>query len=126
VSAGLRFLLDMNLPPNLATWLRAQGHDAIHVLDLGLSAASDDEILRQAAADGRIVVSFDLDFGDIAGSVRGLGASVVLLRLRLAGQAYVRERLQVAIALAGDRLNAGVVVLVEDARIRIREINPAR
>jgi len=71
VSAGLRFLLDMNLPPNLADWLRAQGRNAIHVLDLGLSAASDEEVSRRAAADGRIVVSFDLDFGDIAGPVQG-------------------------------------------------------
>src|SRR5947207_10403177 len=60
-------LLDMNLPPSVANWLRSEGHDALHVRDLGLSGAPDSEIFARAAADGRIVVSFDLDFGEVAG-----------------------------------------------------------
>jgi hypothetical protein len=31
----MRFLLDMNLPPAIATRLQAEGHDAIHVRDAG-------------------------------------------------------------------------------------------
>src|SRR5437773_11154696 len=63
----MRLLLDMNLPPSVANWLRSEGHDALHVRDLGLSGAPDSEIFARAAADGRIVVSFDLDFGEVAG-----------------------------------------------------------
>jgi predicted nuclease of predicted toxin-antitoxin system len=122
----MRFLLDMNLPPQLATWLRTQGHDAVHVVDDGLGASSDQEILMRAATERRIVVSFDLDFGDILGTARQKGTGVVLLRLRSARQAHVRQRLQVAIAQAGEAMEEGAVVLVEDARIRVRRMPPQR
>jgi predicted nuclease of predicted toxin-antitoxin system len=32
----MRFLVDAQLPPALARWLAAQGHEAAHVGDLGL------------------------------------------------------------------------------------------
>ena len=118
----MRFLLDMNLPPAVAEWLRHQGHDAVHLRDLGHAHLPDREIFAHAAGEGRIVVTFDLDFGEIFGLAREAGAGVVLLRLRLARQSDIRERLRVAIAEAGEALQAGAIVLVEDARIRIRQI----
>lgn len=122
----MRFLVDMNLPPGLARWLTEQGHDALHVTDAGYAASPDHEILSQAAIEGRIVVSFDLDFGDIAGAARQSGTGVVLLRLHSARQTHVRRRLQVAIAQAGDAMREGAIVLVEDARIRVRRMPPQR
>jgi predicted nuclease of predicted toxin-antitoxin system len=118
----MRFLIDMNLSPELATWLNAQGHDAVHVIDAGNAASSDHEIMMRAATECRVVVSFDLDFGDIAGAAQQSGTGVVLLRLRLAGQEHVRQRLQVAITQAGEAMSEGAIVLVEDTRIRIRRL----
>jgi tRNA/tmRNA/rRNA uracil-C5-methylase (TrmA/RlmC/RlmD family) len=46
---------------------------------------------------------------------------VVLLRLRLARQNHLRNRLQVAIAEAAEATQAGAIVVVEDSRIRIDE-----
>jgi predicted nuclease of predicted toxin-antitoxin system len=42
----MRFLLDMNLPPAVAEWLRSEGHDAIHVLDAKYGDLPDREIDR--------------------------------------------------------------------------------
>jgi predicted nuclease of predicted toxin-antitoxin system len=120
----MRFLLDMNLPPQLAAWLRSQGHDAVHVVEEGFGAWSDQEILVRAAAEHRIVVSFDLDFGDILAAAHQPGAGVVLLRLRSARQAHIRQRLRIAIVEAGNAMEEGAVVLVEDARIRVRRMPP--
>jgi predicted nuclease of predicted toxin-antitoxin system len=120
----MRFLLDMNLPPAIAAWLRAEGHDAIHVLDGGYGNLPDREIFERAAADNRIVVTCDLDFGEIAGAATRPRAGVVLLRLKLARHSYLWDRLRVAIAAAGDALEAGAIVLVEDARIRVRRMQP--
>jgi predicted nuclease of predicted toxin-antitoxin system len=116
----MRFLLDMNLPPAMAEWMRSDGHDAVHVRDLGQAQSPDYEIFAHAAADRRIVVTFDLDFGEIAAFAHGTGIGVVLLRLRLARHSYLRGRLRAAVVEAAEALQAGAIVLVEDARIRIR------
>ncbi|HYM73624.1 MAG TPA: DUF5615 family PIN-like protein [Stellaceae bacterium] len=63
----MRFLLDMNLPPAIADRLRAEGHDAVHALEAGHGNLSDRDIFAHAAENQRIIVTFDLDFGEIAG-----------------------------------------------------------
>src|SRR5216684_993492 len=100
----MRFLLDMNLSPGTAAWLRSEGHDAVHVLEAGCGALSDSEIFARAASESRIVVTFDLDFGEIVGLAKATGAAVLLMRLRLVRQPLIRERLRVAIVEAAEAL----------------------
>ncbi len=61
----MRFLVDANLAPRIASALTASGHDAIHVFDAGLATASDRTILEAAFAGNRIIVSSDADFGTL-------------------------------------------------------------
>ena len=63
-----------------------------------------------------------LIFGDIVGAAGGAGPGVLLLRLRSPRQAHMRQRVQTAIALTAEALLTGAVVLVEDARIRVRSM----
>lgn len=120
----MRFLLDMNLPPAMTEWLRAEGHDAVHVREIGLADVPDDRVFARAAEDGRIIVLFDLDFGEIVALRGGSGVGVALLRLRLVRQSRLRARLRMAIAEATEPLQAGAIVVVEDTRIRIRRMPP--
>jgi predicted nuclease of predicted toxin-antitoxin system len=48
----VKFLVDNNLSPLLAQGLNANGHDAIHLRDVGLQAATDEVVLARAALDG--------------------------------------------------------------------------
>jgi predicted nuclease of predicted toxin-antitoxin system len=80
----MRFLLDMNISPVLADALRTDGHDVVHSRELGLGRLPDRDIFGRARVDDRIVVTFDLDFGDIAGTARQGGPGLLLLRLRFA------------------------------------------
>jgi predicted nuclease of predicted toxin-antitoxin system len=52
----------MALLPDVAVWLRSQGHDAIHARELSLGRAPDSQILSRAIDDSRILISADLDF----------------------------------------------------------------
>jgi predicted nuclease of predicted toxin-antitoxin system len=45
--------------------LRAAAHDAVHLREEGLIRLPDPEIVAKAAQEQRIVLTFDLDFGDI-------------------------------------------------------------
>lgn len=58
----MRFLVDHQLPPSLARWLRDRGHDAEHVFENGLHLVDDRDLWARALADARIVVSKDEDF----------------------------------------------------------------
>jgi predicted nuclease of predicted toxin-antitoxin system len=114
----MRLLLDMNMSPKVAERLRTEGHDAVHLRELGLGRSPDRDVFAHATTDRRIVVTFDLDFGEIVGL--GAGTGVILLRLRSVRTAHVQQRVSVALTLAAEALHAGAVVLVEDARIRVR------
>jgi len=47
----VKFLIDNQLPAALAVYLRKKGVDCQHVLDVGLSGASDADLCRYAAED---------------------------------------------------------------------------
>jgi len=58
----LRFLIDRCAGHRLAEWLRAQGHDVVESQDWGPDPG-DRELLRRAAAEDRVLVTMDKDFG---------------------------------------------------------------
>ena len=60
-------LVDAQLPPRLADWLRSRGHDAVAVRDIGLRDATDTAIWQRAEMDGAIIVTKDEDFAAMAG-----------------------------------------------------------
>jgi predicted nuclease of predicted toxin-antitoxin system len=76
----MRFLVDAQLPPALARWLREHGHPAEHVADRGMAAADDREIWSYALAVGAIVVTKDEDFARRRVSASH-GPSIVWIRL---------------------------------------------
>jgi predicted nuclease of predicted toxin-antitoxin system len=53
----VKFLVDEDLSEEIASILRAGGLDAVHVRDLGLSGAEDQEVLDEAARQKRCVVT---------------------------------------------------------------------
>ncbi len=60
--------------------VREAGHDAVHVVDSGLAGSPDDEVIRRAAVEQRVLVSLDTDFGEILANSANRGPSVVLFR----------------------------------------------
>ena len=48
----MKFLVDMPLSPDLAQWLRAEGHDAVHANELSMHQSPDSEILQSAGLRG--------------------------------------------------------------------------
>lgn len=58
----MRFLIDAQLPPALVKHLIANGHEAIHVEELGLRHAADSEIWKEALSGKFTIVTKDEDF----------------------------------------------------------------
>lgn len=59
------FLIDAQLPRRLSRWLKAEGHDAIHTLDLPTGNRTEDtHINALSLRERRVVVTKDMDFVD--------------------------------------------------------------
>ncbi|MGF7239462.1 MAG: DUF5615 family PIN-like protein [Frankia sp.] len=119
----MRLLIDANLSPRVAARLSDGGHDARHVVDVGLGSASDSEVLAWAASEDRIIVSSDSDFGALLARLGGFKPSFVLLRhLNQLAPDQQAELLLANLPRVVDDLSAGAVVTFLRDRIRVRSL----
>ncbi|TSC78195.1 MAG: hypothetical protein G01um101429_883 [Parcubacteria group bacterium Gr01-1014_29] len=58
-----RFLVDENLSPGLAEWLRILGYEAHAAREVGLKGKRDEEIISWLKAHSAVIITSDLDFG---------------------------------------------------------------
>jgi predicted nuclease of predicted toxin-antitoxin system len=119
----LRFLIDNAISPAVAEGLARARHDAVHVRDYGMQAASDDAIFDRAEAENRIIVSADTDFATLLAARKVRSPSLVLFRH---GSQH-RPGDQIALLNANlprfeQDLEAGSVVVIEPERIRVRSL----
>ncbi len=118
----MRFLVDNALSYKLAEGLRVAGHDVVHLREIGLQSAPDSEVLSRAILEDRVIISTDMDFGDLLATKELSRPSVILFRrvarkndLRLA---LILNNLK---AIRAD-LERGSIVILESSRIRIRRL----
>ena len=107
----------------MATGLRASGHDAVHVLDYGMQAATDDAVFERAGLESRVVVSADTDLGTILALREATSPSVILLRVGSPGRADDQVALILrALPSIDAALRRGAIVILERHRLRLRDL----
>jgi predicted nuclease of predicted toxin-antitoxin system len=100
--------------------LRGAKHDAAHLRDEGLIGLPDCQILAKAVAESRVVLTFDLDFGDILAVARSEAPSVIIFRLRNQTPAAVNPRLFRVIAECAAEFASVAIIMVDDLGFRVR------
>jgi len=118
----MRFLADAGISPRTVEFLRQRGHDAVHVRELLLQRASDIELVARARAESRILLTFDLDFGEILALGVLRDPSAVIFRLADERADSVNRRLEAVLSEQAALLASGALVLIEDARYRVRRL----
>ena len=114
------FLADENMPAGLVSAMRDAGHDVAWVR-LDAPGLSDAEVLAWAQREGRVLLTFDKDFGELAYSA-GLSADcgVILFRLPMPRSDDAGVRLA---NLVGGRDDwASRFSVIEPGRVRMREL----
>lgn len=118
----MKLLLDSCLSGKAAELLRASGHDVVWVGDWPADPG-DAAILARAWEEGRIVVTLDKDFGELA-VVHGKSHSGII---RLVDCSVTRQAATCELVLErhGGLLVAGGIVTAEPGRLRVRPANDA-
>ena len=117
-----RILLDQGLPRTAAKILKETGWDVLHTGDIGLSRATDNEILEYSRAEKRVIVKLDADFHAILAVANESEPSVVRIRqegLKGPALADLIENIWPSII---EQLKSGAMVSVTEKSIRIRTI----
>jgi predicted nuclease of predicted toxin-antitoxin system len=119
----VKFLVDQNLSPEVATHLSEAGHDAIHVRDRAMQRATDEAVLAFARLEGRVLISADTDSGLLLGRSGDTGPSFILLRRASERRATQQVRLILGnLDEVLDELEAGSIVVLADENVRIRRL----
>lgn len=119
----MRFLVDQPVSWEIARDLTDAGHDAIHVRDLGMSASDDTDILQRALDEHRIIVTHDTDYGTLLVTGRRSIPSVILFRMRDGRPATQSAMLRLYLPDVAEELEAGAIVVIDDATIRVRRLS---
>ncbi|MGW8257053.1 MAG: DUF5615 family PIN-like protein [Thermoguttaceae bacterium] len=118
----MKFLIDMPLSPALGVWLVQQGHDAVHVSDLGLAKALDVEILEFAGREDRTILTADLDYPRLLALSQSEGPGLVLFRGGNYSEQEVKNRLERAFATVSKEDLPNSIIVIEKGRIRQRRL----
>jgi predicted nuclease of predicted toxin-antitoxin system len=122
-SAGerlMRFLLEMNISPELSHRLRAAGHEAVHWSSVGAPRARDEILMSFARDHGQVLLTHDLDFGSLLALTHAAGPSVIQIRT----QDVLSDRFLSLVCAAAKQfeseLQRGALVVVDEERSRVR------
>jgi len=116
----MRFLVDACVDLGVDRWLSKAGYESTHLRDEGLQRLPDDEIFAKADAEKRVIVTIDLDFGEILSFSGGKIVSTVTFRVHDTRAAFLVKRLESVLPRVTPFLERGAIVIVEDARYRVR------
>lgn len=118
----MKFLADMGMSITTVRALRKAGHDVEHLSELGLIRMADRDIVEKAAAECRVVLTFDLDFGEIMALSGRAAPSVILFRTGDQTPGHVTPLLFTVIEQCGTPLIAGAFVTLDDRGYRVRTL----
>ena len=115
----MKFLLDQDVYAVTERFLGGQTHSVVTARQLGMSQAPDEELLKVAQAERRILVTRDRDFGHLV-FVQGMAGGVIYLRALPSTIHVIHKELERVISAYTEQelLDAFVVIGVGGHRIR--------
>ena len=116
----MKILVDMNLSPQWVAVLQRHGWEAVHWSAVGDSRASDRTVMDWANAHGCVVLTHDLDFGAMLVATQAQGPSVIQVRTPDVLPAHLEPLLVSILKAHAAALEGGVLIVVDEARARVR------
>lgn len=116
----IALLLDANLSPLTAEYLRNCGYDVVSLYDIGKHTVSDPDVVGLARAQKRIVVTFDQDFGEMYYRQSNAAFGAIVLRTKNQTVEYTNLFLEKVLKIYEERiiLNPTTLIIVKEKNIR--------
>jgi predicted nuclease of predicted toxin-antitoxin system len=116
------FLADMGISQRTVEWLRKVGHDCVHLRDQHLQTLDDALIIVKAREEGRVILTFDLDFAALMAVSNAKFPSVIILRLR--NQKSVNQIFKIKEVLGESSLSLlnGAIISVDEFTYRVKRL----
>ena len=118
----MKFLMNMNIPRELCRLLESKGHECRHAGDIGLAKADDPEIVKEAKISKEVIITHDLDYGNLLAFSGEMLPSVIIFRVKNTHSQNLYKRLMSAWKEIEDQLSKGAIVVLEDSSLRIRNL----
>ena len=117
----IKLLVDEDLPRSTAAMLKSLGIDALDLRDIGLKGSTDAEVFEYAQNEGRIIITRDVEFGNILKYPIQNHCGVIIIRIP---NTYIRDDILKIIRdffhkVDKDKLMNSLVIL-EAEKYRIR------
>ena len=117
----MKLKLDENLSRHLAEPLTKFGHDVTTAAQEGLLSRPDIEVAAAAKTEDRMLLTLDLEFGDLRKYPPGSHPGVILFRPRSFGPLAVNLFVEDFIRVTDLNSLARCLVVVEPSRVRVRQ-----
>lgn len=113
----MKFLVDECVDAAVIAWLRSQGHDVTAIIETSASI-SDDQVLKKALLENRVLVTMDKDFGDLVFRGAQAHCGVILLRILSWQPEHIVSLLHDVLVKHGHELdNSFIVATMQSIRI---------
>lgn len=117
----MRLFCDENIRDTTTAWLRAQGHDAISVKEVGIAGSDDITVLDHAVAENRVLLTFNADFADIRTLASIDHPGIIRLRLKIQTEEVVHPILQRVLEQLLDEITTNLLITVQSDKMRRRK-----
>lgn len=117
----MKFKLDENIPDLARETLLAHGQDVHTVAQEGLAGAPDSSVLQACIAEGRILITLDLDFSDIRAYPPGSYPGIWVLRPPRQTFSAIEALVQAGMRLSSVERVQGQLWIIDEKRVRIRD-----
>jgi predicted nuclease of predicted toxin-antitoxin system len=117
------FKIDENLHPDVASFLRGHGYDAVTVWDQDLRGTPDANLAEVCRTEGRTLLTLDLDFADIRAYPPEEYPGLIVLRVAHQDRMSVLETLGRVVPLLERESLDKHLRIVDEQSVRIRGPN---
>jgi len=116
----VKLLIDQDMHSGTAALLRDLGHDAMNLLETGLSRSPDDVVIEFAVSEGRVIATLDADYHRIVATQSRSTPSVIFLRVRTPTADVADDLIHTACSQFEPQLLAGRLLTCEASKMRTR------